>query len=142
MQRVRRVLGLASIVGLSAVALVASGGAGGAPSAVRTSAGGTVDLTGEWRGNDGSTYYIRHDKRTIWWVGFNGRGDSPSLGLGYSHVFRGTISGSTISGDWVDVPRGERPWRRGRLTLTITGGDSLRKTSRGGLLTKSWNKES
>lgn len=140
MHRFRRAFGFAFIVGLSAVALVASGGAGGSPG---TSAGGALDLTGEWRGNDGSTYYIRQVRSTVWWAGFSGRANSPSLGLKYSNVFRGTISGSTIRGNWVGLPRGET-LGGGSLTLKIEGGarPTLRKESGSGLLTKTWDKES
>jgi hypothetical protein len=142
MQGFRRVLGVASIVGVSAVALAVSGGAGGSPTV--GASGSAVDLTGEWRGNDGSTYYIRQVGRTaIWWAGFSGRANSPSLGLKYSNVFRGTISGSTIRGNWVGVPRGDA-LGGGVLTLKIEAGNppTLRKESGTGLLTKTWDKES
>jgi hypothetical protein len=80
-------------------------------------------------------------RSAVWWVGFNGRANSPSLGLKYSNVFKGTISGTTIRGDWVGVPRGET-LGGGRLTLKIEGGDSLRKESGSGFLTKTWTRES
>jgi|SRR5918992_3841901 hypothetical protein len=148
MQRFRRVLGFASIVGLSAVALATSGGAGGSPSNARASEASPINLTGRWSGNDGSTYYIRRVGRAaVWWVGFNGEATAQNIGQRYTNVFRGTITGGTIHGTWYELPRGEGPLDSGEIWLKLEGGDppSLRITRerRGTMLTtRRWDKES
>ena len=61
-------------------------------------------LTGEWRSNDGGTYYLRQIGDTLWWNGMSGGND----GRTYNNVFKGTITyvNNTIVGEWADVPRG------------------------------------
>jgi hypothetical protein len=72
-----------------------------------------VNLTGVWHGSDMGTYYVRQIGSTVWWLGL-----SRDQGRSNANVFRGTISGSTIQGAWVDVPIGRvRTLTSGHLTL-------------------------
>jgi hypothetical protein len=80
------------------------------------------DLTGIWRGQDGSTYYVREFPNTyydcppyqyscgdlkdlgrdIMWVGL-----SADDGKSWANVFVGKYNVDRITGTWVDVPRGK-----------------------------------
>ncbi|QOH62171.1 hypothetical protein [Paenibacillus polymyxa] len=95
------------------------------------------DMTGIWRGNDGSVYYIRHDDPHVWWAGFSDNGS----GQNWTHVFHGIRQtgpeGVVISGNWADVPRG-RNKNNGTLVLTRSE-DQLTKVS-GGIITTTWQR--
>lgn len=97
------------------------------------------DMTGVWRGNDGSLYYIRHDDPHVWWAGFSDNGS----GQTWTHVFHGlpnydsNVGAWVISGNWADVPRG-RNRNYGTLVLTRDG-DRLTKVS-GGIITRTWQR--
>lgn len=69
-----------------------------------------ANLTGTWRGDDGGTYWIRQVGTCIWWSGFSGPVDTPTMGRNFSNVLAGSIvllsSRPYISGYWADVPRG------------------------------------
>jgi hypothetical protein len=107
------------ITGLIALVLVT--GAGTAPAQRSEGARAeAVDLTGEWRANDGGTYWIRQIGTRVWWTGFSGSANTTTMGLSFSNVFYGRISGSTIIGSWADVPRGATR-SNGTLTLLIRG---------------------
>jgi hypothetical protein len=71
------------------------------------------NLTGVWRANDGGTYTVRETGSQIVW-----RGKSADDGRTWEHVFRGTRTGNTIEGNWVDQPTG-RIRSRGRLKLQV-----------------------
>jgi hypothetical protein len=80
------------------------------------------DLTGIWRGQDQSTYYVRESPNTyydcppyqyrcgdlkdlgrdIMWVGL-----SADDGKSWANVFVGKYNVDRITGTWVDVPRGK-----------------------------------
>jgi hypothetical protein len=96
------------------------------------------DLTGTWRGNDGSVYYIRHDDPHVWWAGFSDNGG----GQTWTHVFHGIrmfngTGSEVISGNWADVPRGTV---RNTGTLVFTpSGDRLTKVT-GGIITTTWQR--
>lgn len=65
------------------------------------------DMTGIWRGNDGSVYYIRHDDPHVWWAGFSDNGS----GHNWTNVLEGEVTydptgAVEVSGQWYDVPRG------------------------------------
>lgn len=96
------------------------------------------DLTGIWRGNDGSVYYIRHDDPHVWWAGFSDNGGGGT----WTHVFHGMriideTGSEVISGDWADVPRG-RNRNNGTLVLAYSG-DQLTKVV-GGIITTTWQR--
>ena len=64
----------------------------------------SFDLTGTWRGDDGSTTYLRqvvlNDSIQIFWASVSAAGAYP-----FSNIFMGYRMGSSIVGQWVDVPR-------------------------------------
>jgi hypothetical protein len=58
-------------------------------------------MTGVYTCDDGGTYYVRQVGRQVWWYGESGDG-----GSSWTNVFKGTISGRMVRGEWADVPRG------------------------------------
>lgn len=143
MWRASRALVIACSAGLSALVLVAPGG-----TRVAASSPGDhsqlVNLTGEWRANDGATYWIRQIGTTVWWTGFSGSPNTTTMGLSFANVFRGTVSRSSISGTWADVPRGKAR-SSGTLTLSIRGllrPTLVRAAETGGFSATTWRKSS
>ena len=53
--------------------------------------------TGVWTGNDGGTYFIRRDGDDVWWYGEGSKA--------WANVFRGTVNGDKLTGNWVDIPK-------------------------------------
>jgi hypothetical protein len=77
-------------------------------------------------------------------VGGIQRGDSgrhwrSSHGLLFNNVFHGQISGSTVTGEWADVPRG-RLLNAGTLTLSISANRIQRQAVTGGFGAAEWNR--
>jgi hypothetical protein len=108
---------------------------------LRTSPG---DLTGTWLSDDGGLYYLRQAGNTLWWAGVST--ESPRglndfhLGLRWSNVFRGQLSGNVIDGEWADVPKGTI-LQSGHLTLVATSTAELRQsTATGGFGGKLWTR--
>lgn len=60
---------------------------------------GPYDLTGFWQDDVGGKYAIRQIGDRVGWVD-----DGRPV---FIHVFQGTISGSTLTGQWIDVPGGQ-----------------------------------
>jgi hypothetical protein len=58
-------------------------------------------LTGIWKSQDQGTYYVRQVGDNVMWIGM-----SANDGRSWTNAFAGKIAGDTISGTWVDVPRG------------------------------------
>src|SRR5581483_4034022 len=94
-----------------------------------------IVLSGTWLGDDGGLYYVRQIGNELWWAGFS---TDPlecaadlHIGLAFTNVFHATISGSTASGDWVDVPRGQS-LQNGTLTLTVSNNLIQRQAATGG----------
>ncbi|WP_152537372.1 hypothetical protein [Aquimarina pacifica] len=80
------------------------------------------NLSGYYYGNDGGHYYFRQIGNQLYWFG-----EHPS-GF-WSNVFKGTISGKTITGTFYDVPKGGIQGQ-GSLTLYIgCFGLTISKTS-------------
>jgi hypothetical protein len=71
-------------------------------------------LTGIWKGQDQGTYYVRQVGDNIMWIGM-----STNDGRSWTNAFAGKIAGDTISGTWVDVPRG-KIGGVGGLTLKVS----------------------
>jgi len=72
-----------------------------------SSASARPSLTGAYYADDGGYYYIVEGADgTITWAGLHNSGFHK--GIEFANVFRGQIQadGVTITGDWVDVPRG------------------------------------
>src|SRR5215467_12378771 len=79
-------------------------------------------LTGAWAADDGATYYIRHlSDGSVTWAGLHSSGFHP--GVAFTNVFRGRVwgDGTTLTGTWADVPRGDGA-KSGTLSLEITQG--------------------
>lgn len=77
-------------------------------------------FSGDWEANDGGTYHIRNIGSTIWWVGMSG-----DDGRSWTNVFKGTLNGNIIDGEWADV-RG-KSWGKGTLKLRISGTSYMEK---------------
>jgi hypothetical protein len=73
-------------------------------------------LTGAWKSNDGGTYYIRQIGNDVWWLGMSG-----DDGRHFTNVYKGVMSGNSVSGSYADVPRGSVQ-SGGVLNLTIVRG--------------------
>jgi hypothetical protein len=71
---------------------------GSSPIPPRFQGPGTDGLTGTWLCDDGGTYYLRRIGNRVMWFGEGGSG-------GFANVFDGSVTGTTLSGDWVDVPK-------------------------------------
>ena len=67
-----------------------------------------IDLTGTWAGDDAGVYYLRQLGDEVWWLGMSGLGGPlVARGLDFTNVYRGTLSGDTITGTYADVPQGK-----------------------------------
>jgi hypothetical protein len=75
----------------------------------RLTAAQGLDLTGMWQDEHGTRYRVRQVGPRLYWAM-----ESPRV----SNVFSGTIAGTTITGDWADVPGGELR-NAGQLALRI-----------------------
>ena len=91
-----------------------------------------IDLTGTWAGDDDGVYYLRQIGDEIWWLGMSGVGGPLVLrGSDWTNVYRGTLSGVTITGTYADVPGGNIQDNGPvvlKLTSTSGGGISLVRT--------------
>jgi hypothetical protein len=94
-----------------------------------------TDLTGVWNCDDGGMYYIRQFGTIVWWYGEH----DPNM-PDWSNVMRGTISGSTISADWTDVPKGSI-MQYGTLKLQIQSDNQIVAVSKtGGFAGSVWTR--
>ena len=97
-------------------------------------------LTGTWMANDGGMYFLRQIGDALWWLGLSGGVLHP--GLQFCNVFDALVTGSTVSGEWSDVPRGATAGR-GTLTLRPAGDDQLlRVAESGGFGASIWRRTS
>ena len=81
-----------------------------------------IGLTGFWKDNNGAIYSIRQIDDQIWWY-MDGKPN-------WTNVFKGNKSGSTISGEWCDVPGGKLEGKNtGSLILKIINDNRLEKVS-------------
>jgi len=89
---------------------------------------GPTTLTGSWLANDNGMYYVRQIGNDVWWVGFSSESQYGASdihrGLTFTSVFHGTLSGNTITGNFVDVPKGQM-LGYGPLTLTWSQANEL-----------------
>jgi hypothetical protein len=96
-------------------------------------------LNGVWHANDMGTYYIRQIGNILWWLGL-----SRDQGQTYANVFQGTMQGSAITGQWVDVPVSDTGNRgNGTLSLNAGGASSIELTltsQTGGFGPSHWRK--
>jgi len=102
-----------------------------------------LNLTGTWIADDGAVYYLRQIGNELWWAGFSV--ETPAgvndlhKGLLFTNVFQGQISGTTVNGDWVDVPRG-RNLNSGTLALSASNTEIRRQAETGGFGPAVWNR--
>jgi len=95
-----------------------------------------ADLSGIWSCNDGGTYYLRQDGNTLYMYGE--RGEERPV---WSNVFIGKVARDTVTGNWVDLPKG--PTRgNGALALKVTNdGNTLVATRKtGGFGGSTWTR--
>lgn len=91
-----------------------------------------IDLSGTWKGDDDGVYYLRQIGDQVWWLGMSGLGRPlVSRGTDWTNVYRGTLSGVTMTGTYADVPQG-KILDKGpivlKLTRTPAGGITLVRT--------------
>jgi hypothetical protein len=90
--------------------------------------------------NDGGMYFFRQAGDVLWWLGASGGLMHP--GLEFCNVFRGSVTASAVTGDWVCVPRGAASGC-GRLTLRPAGDHQLlRVGGSGGFGASIWRRTS
>jgi hypothetical protein len=101
-------------------------------------------LTGTWAADDGGVYCVRHLGDTLWWAGLSaqspaGAGDF-QLGLAFANVLHGQVTGSSVSGEWADTPRG-RILQHGTLDLDVVSATEMRRRQQtGGFGGSVWTK--
>lgn len=91
-----------------------------------------TDLTGYYSCNDGGHYYIRQSGSTVFWFG-----EHP--GGGWANVFRGRLTGSTLRGQYYDVPKGAAKGQ-GALTLTVSNAGRDLRLQSGSFGGSTWSK--
>jgi hypothetical protein len=82
------------------------------------------NLTGVWRCDDGGTYFVRQVNNELWWYGRD-------PGMNWTNVFHGQIQGTTVTGNWADVPQG-KVQSSGTLNLQIFPANRMVATSKTG----------
>jgi hypothetical protein len=93
-------------------------------------------LTGIWLADGGGMYFLRQIDDVLWWVGLSGGLLYP--GLEYCNVYHASITGTTINGEWSDVPRGTTA-NHGNLDLRLIDDNRLLKESEtGGFSASTW----
>lgn len=80
---------------------------------------GPDDLSGTWGISDGGTCYIRQDGNSIWFLWIR-----PLFDITLATTFFGTVDGNNISGNWADIPFGNRRCS-GDLKLVVSD-DNIR----------------
>ena len=93
----------------------------------------SLDLTGAWSVDGYGIYFIRQIGSSVWWTGLSGLGE-PTLrsGIDWTNVFKGEIKGVTVTGTYVDVPKGGSDLSgpvKLELRQTARGGASLVRTN-------------
>jgi hypothetical protein len=85
-----------------------------APANLQAQCNAPPSLDGLWRANDGGTYQVRIAGTDVWWIGM-----SRDNGRTWTNVFKGSLNGGIITGQWADV--GGRNHGSGTLTLRVSG---------------------
>jgi microsomal dipeptidase-like Zn-dependent dipeptidase len=96
--------------------------------------GGENNLTAVWMGDDYAYYYVRElaDGEVVWVAEhsmYGGQGGTARPN--FTHVFFGKKAGNSISGQWVDVPKGKTA-SNGTLTVTIKDAQDLQTIAKTG----------
>jgi hypothetical protein len=74
-------------------------------------------------------YFLRQIGDALWWLGLSGGQLYP--GVQFCNVFHASVTGSAVTGEWSDVPRGATSGR-GTLTLRPAGDDQLLRVAESG----------
>jgi hypothetical protein len=83
----------------------------------------SFDLTGFWQDENGTPYTVRHvGSRVSWYMDGGAR---------VKNVFVGTIAGTTITGEWFDLPSGEIRGG-GQLALRVESNQRMVKVGESG----------
>ena len=91
------------------------------------------NLSGVYKCNDGGTYYVRQNGNNLWWYGESGDG------VGWTNIFKGTIRGNDINGNWVDVPKGNNQGA-GVMILRASNGKFISTYKTGGFSGSEWTR--
>jgi hypothetical protein len=85
-------------------------------------------------------YFLRQIGDSLWWLGLSAGRLHP--GLRFCNVFHALVTGSAITGEWSDVPRGAASGR-GTLTLRPAGDNQLLRVGEsGGFAASIWRRTS
>jgi hypothetical protein len=93
------------------------------------------NLSGVYKCNDGGTYYVRQSGNQLWWYGESGDG------VGWTNVFKGTIRGSEIRGDWADVPKGNNQGGGVMIVRATSSGRFISTYKTGGFSGSEWTRQ-
>lgn len=92
-----------------------------------------MDLSGIWRANDGSVYYLRQINNVLWWLGENYERQ-------WFNLYKGLVIGQSVEGEWVNSPKGaNRDY--GKLILDIKGNKIISLNDEGPFKGFEWKKE-
>lgn len=102
--------------------------------------GATVqsDVSGRWTCNDGGIYYIRQVGSAVAWFG---EASNTNGKPGFANVGVGTRSGNNITLGWADVPKCGLSGQ-GTLQLSVSGVNTIAKTSGSGFGGTQWTRQS
>jgi hypothetical protein len=92
------------------------------------------NLSGVYKCNDGGTYYVRQNGNNLWWYGESGDG------VGWTNIFKGTIRGNDINGNWIDVPKGNNQGA-GVMNLRVSDGKFISTYKTGGFSGSEWTRQ-
>lgn len=101
--------------------------------------GGEKNLTAAWDANDYAVYYVREmPNGEVVWVAEHRFYDYAQPA--FTHVFIGKKTGTTITGEWIDVPKGKTAGN-GTLTLEVKDPQELvSKAKTGGFFASTWQR--
>jgi hypothetical protein len=98
-----------------------------------------VNLSGVWAADDMATYYVRQIGNTVWWLGL-----SQDQGRKFANIFKGTVQGSNVRGEWTDLPIfTSGTTNRGMLSFASNSAESIllnRIDQTGSFGAQSWTK--
>ena len=106
---------------LASAILAAAGALSASPAAAECNAPSSLD--GQWKGSDGSTYFVRVNGNKVWWYGVMNQ--YPAM----KSVFRGTLNGNLIEGEFSGL---DAFASTGRAQVRTTGTTHMRRTDAGG----------
>jgi hypothetical protein len=78
-----------------------------------------MDLTGDWKADNGDPIYLRQIDNAVWYYG-----ESLAENENWTSVGYGTLEGNTIEMNWTDIPKGNASLM-GTVTLNVTSDTEL-----------------